>query len=194
MTPAAAKDRRLDISLRPWEAGDLPLLMRLLGDPDMMRHLGGPESADAISARHERYVALDPAVGGVFAIIAGLDAEAVGWVGYWESEWHDEPTWECGWHVLPGWQRRGVATAATALMLERVRQHGRHRHIHAFPSTDNAASNALSRTLGFESLGEVSVEYPLGTMMRAHAWRLDLHSLQDRSGVRTTGDASAALR
>lgn len=33
--------------------------------------------------------------------MAGPDAEAVGWVGYWESEWRGETVWECGWSVLP---------------------------------------------------------------------------------------------
>jgi len=162
------------VRLRPWAADDLPLLVRLLGDPEMMQHLGGPDTPDAIEARHQRYLASDPAKGGLFAIIAGREAEAVGWVGYWESEWQDEPAWECGWHVLPEWQGRGVATAGTALMLEQARQRRTFRYIHAFPSVDNAASNALCRTLGFESFGEVRVEYPRGIMMRANDWRLDL--------------------
>ena len=100
-------------------------------------------------------------------------AEAVGWVGYWESEWRGEAVWECGWSVLPEAQGRGIATAAAALMIDDVRRRGAHRHLHAFPSVDNAASNALCRTLGFELLGEVEVEYPKGRLMRSNDWRLD---------------------
>ena len=161
-----------EVTVRPWEEADLWLLGRLLGDPAMMRHLGGPESPDSIRSRHERYLASNPATNGLFTILLGEDA--VGWVGYWESDWQGQAVWECGWHVLPEAQGRGVATAGTALMLERVRTHGVHDHIHAFPSVDNAASNALCRRLEFELLGEVDVEYPRGSMMRANDWCLDL--------------------
>jgi len=33
----------------------------------------------------------------MLVILAGLDAEAVGSVGYWDSEWHGEPIYEMGW-------------------------------------------------------------------------------------------------
>jgi hypothetical protein len=35
---------RASVSLEPWCSGDLPLLERLMGDPRMTEHLGGPES------------------------------------------------------------------------------------------------------------------------------------------------------
>jgi hypothetical protein len=36
---------RRAVRIVPWGAGDLALLERLVGDPEMMEHLGGPESA-----------------------------------------------------------------------------------------------------------------------------------------------------
>ncbi len=30
------------VTLEPWGSGDLPLLERLMGDPRMTKHLGGP--------------------------------------------------------------------------------------------------------------------------------------------------------
>ena len=61
-------------------------------------------------------------------------------------------------------------------MLEHTRTRGHHRFVHAFPSVDNPASNAVCRRLGFESLGEAEVEYPKGTMFRANDWCMDLHA------------------
>jgi pyruvate/2-oxoglutarate dehydrogenase complex dihydrolipoamide dehydrogenase (E3) component len=34
------------VTLEPWGSGDLPLLERLMGDPRMTEHLGGPESPE----------------------------------------------------------------------------------------------------------------------------------------------------
>lgn len=165
---------RADVSLRPWAEGDLPLLQRLLGDPEMTRYLGGPESPEAMEARHRRYLAADPQTHGLFAVTAGEVAEPVGWVGFWESECDDGTVWECGWGVVPEAQGRGIATAATALLLEEARRRGRHRLLHAFPSVDNVPSNALCRTLGFRCLGEVEVEYPKGHLMRSNDWQCEL--------------------
>jgi RimJ/RimL family protein N-acetyltransferase len=165
---------RFDVSLRPWSTGDLRLLERLLGEPEMTRYIGGPESLEAIRARHERYLASGPEDGGLFAITAGPQAEAVGWAGFWQTEWGGESVWECGWHVLAESQGQGIARAGTALMLERVRGRGTHRHLHAFPSVQNAASNALCRSLGFRLLGEAEVEYPRGSMMHSNDWCLDV--------------------
>ena len=156
-----------DVIIRPWVDGDLGLLRRLLGESETMRYLGGPESPEAIEARHQRYLTADPETNGLFAVTAGdADAGPVGWVGFWESERRGETVWECGWHVAPEAQGRGVATAATALLLDEARRRGRHREVHAFPSVDNVASNALCRTLGFHRLGELEVEYPQGHLMR----------------------------
>jgi len=166
--------RRAEVALRPWAAADYWLLQRLLGDPEMTRYLGGPESQEAIRTRHERFLVADPERHGLFAVTVGHTEEAVGWVGYWESEWHGELVWECGWNVLPEAQGRGVATAAAALMVDDARRRGRHRHLHAIQAVGNAASNALCHRLGFELLGEVEVDYPTGVVMRSNDWLLDL--------------------
>jgi RimJ/RimL family protein N-acetyltransferase len=47
--------------------------------------------------------------------------------------------------------------------------------MHAFPSVDNAPSNAICRKLGFELLEEsLEFEYPKGNVLRCSDWRLDL--------------------
>jgi len=165
------------VGIRPYGAEDLQLLERLLGDPGMMTHLGGPESADAIQSRHARYLASTEADGALFTVEVGDDRVAAGWVGYWQSELDGQPVWECGWHVLREFQGSGVARKAMALVLASVRARGTHRFLHAFPSVENAASNALCARLGFELLGETEVEYPKGRVMHSNDWRLDLASL-----------------
>ena len=43
------------MTLEPWGSGDLPLLERLMGDPRMTEHLGGPEDPDTLRERQRRY-------------------------------------------------------------------------------------------------------------------------------------------
>jgi RimJ/RimL family protein N-acetyltransferase len=161
------------VRIEPWSEHDLPLLERLLGDPAMMAHLGGPETPEQIRDRHRRYLAgaeRDPQ----FRIVA--DGEPVGWVGYWERAWRDQDVYETGWSVLPAFQGRGIAAAATALALDHARAGGRRRFVHAFPNVDNAPSNAICRRLGFTLLEERELEFPPGNLMRCNDWRLDLRA------------------
>ena len=98
----------------------------------------------------------------------------MGWVGYWEREWRGGTVYEIGWSVLPEAQGRGIAAAATKLAVEAARATGRHRHLHAFPSVDNPASNAICAKAGFTLLEALEFEYPPGHVMRCNDWRLDL--------------------
>jgi RimJ/RimL family protein N-acetyltransferase len=154
------------VRLEKWADGDFSLLAALNGDPDMMRFLGGPESQEKLVERQAKY---EKQGSGMFKIMLG--DEAVGSVGYWERE---GAGFETGWAVLPAFQGRGIATAATALALERAREERRHRFIHAYPSVENPASNAICRKLGFELLGSQDFEYPPGNQLRCNDWRLEL--------------------
>jgi RimJ/RimL family protein N-acetyltransferase len=156
------------IRLEPWGAGDEGLLARLLGDPAMMEHLGGPESPEGIAERQARY-----AVPGScqFRIVDEATGQGVGWVGYWER---GPDAYETGWAVVPEAQGRGIAAAAARALLERARADGDRRHVHAYPAVDNAPSNAICRRLGFELLGASEFEYPKGSFMRCNDWRFDL--------------------
>lgn len=163
------------VRIEPWQSEDLPLLEALLGDPDMTKHIGGPESPAKIAERHARYLRhADLGEGPQFRIVLA-SGEAVGWVGYWERTWRDEIVYEIGWSVLPRFQGRGIAAAATRAAIAVARDHGRRRSIHAFPSVDNGPSNAICRKLGFSLLEDLIFEYPPGHSMRCNDWRLDLH-------------------
>jgi RimJ/RimL family protein N-acetyltransferase len=158
------------VRIEPWGEGDLPLLEKALGDPEMMKHLGGPESPE-IAERQTRYELADS---GQFKIVDEVTGEGVGWVGYWERSWRDEQVYEIGWSVLPGYQGRGIASTATAQAIAMARSERKHQFLHAFPSVDNGPSNAICRKLGFTFVEESEFEYPPGNLMQCNDWRLDL--------------------
>jgi RimJ/RimL family protein N-acetyltransferase len=163
------------VSIAPWSEQDLPLLEKLLGDADMMKHLGGPETVEQIQKRHQRYLQL-PDTDHMFKIL--VDDEAAGSIGYWEKTWRDGLVYEMGWHVLASHQGRGIATKAGKTLLQHARQEHRHQFMHAFPSIENAASNAICRKLGFALLGECDFEYPPGNLLRCNDWRFDLFAVE----------------
>jgi len=164
-----------DYRIEPWGAGDLPLLHRLLGDPAMTEHLGGPETPEKIEERHERYLRGETGKVEMFKVV-DEEGTPVGSVGYWERDEDDEKVYETGWMVLPEFQGRGIATRATELVIERVRAEGDHQWLYAYPGVDNHPSNAICRKLGFELVEVEEFEYPKGSgnIMRCNDWRLDL--------------------
>ncbi|MDY0814075.1 GNAT family N-acetyltransferase [Kitasatospora purpeofusca] len=178
-------DRTPAVRLEPWSEGDAELL-HALNAPELMTHLGGPESEEALARRHRRYVDLTAdgtRAGRMFRIVllptgaveaTGAAEAAAGAIGFWDHEWAGEQVYETGWAVLPAFQGRGVATAAARAVAELARAEGLHRHLHAFPSVDHPASNAVCRAAGFELMGPQDFEYPPGHPIRSNDWRLDL--------------------
>jgi RimJ/RimL family protein N-acetyltransferase len=159
--------------IEPWDDGDLPLLERLLGDPAMMAHLGGPESRERIARRQADY---QQPGSRQYRIVDPKTGEGAGWVGYWHREWRGSEVFEIGWAVAPEFQGRGLAGAGAALAIELARAEREPRFMHAYPSVENAPSNAICRKLGFRLSGPVDAEYPPGTAMRCNDWRLDLRT------------------
>jgi RimJ/RimL family protein N-acetyltransferase len=160
--------------LEPWGDGDLPLLERLMGDPGMTVHLGGPEDPEKLRERQGRYERL----GGndrMFKIVDENGA-GVGSVGYWTKDWRDTRVYEIGWMVVPEFQGQGIAVDATGQAIELAKRDDAHRWMHAFPNIENAASNAICRKLGFELLEACEFEFPKGHFMTCNDWRLDLRA------------------
>ena len=170
MDGSAGSDRRF-ARIEPWGEGDLPLLEKLLGDPEMMRHLGGPEDPESIAHRQIDYERQDSRQ---FRIVDGETQAAVGWVGYWELTWREDQVFEIGWSVLPGSHGQGFGSQAAGQAIALAKAEHRHRFLHAFPSVDNAPSNAICRKLGFTLLEECRFEYPPGHFMQVNDWVVDL--------------------
>lgn len=169
------RDEQQAVDIRMWSDDDLTLLVRLMGDPAMTVYLGGPETMEQLQKRHQRYCQMKTSdKGHMYVIFFG--GQSVGSVGYWEIEWQGQQVWETGWSVVPEFQGKGIATKATALLVDRARAAAKHRFIHAFPSVDHGASNAICRKVGFTLQGEVEFEYwrEPGKFMRCNDWRLDL--------------------
>ena len=49
------RDIENEVHIEPWGQGDLPLLEKLLGDPAMTQHIGGPETLEKLAERQARY-------------------------------------------------------------------------------------------------------------------------------------------
>jgi RimJ/RimL family protein N-acetyltransferase len=161
--------------LEPWSEDDLALDQQMLGDPQMTRYLGGPESAEHIAQRHARKLRLpDTGAGRTFRIVLQATGEAVGSVAYWDDSWHGEDIYQIGWMVLTAFQGRGIASAATAQAIVQARADGKHRFLHAFPAVENGPSNGICRKLGFTLVESFESEYPKGHFMQCNDWRLDL--------------------
>jgi RimJ/RimL family protein N-acetyltransferase len=170
----------VDVLLEPWSANDLPLLEKLLGDPEMMAHLGGPESPEQILRCHQRYIQLpESGTDHMFNVLWGPNRESVGNVGYWRKNWREQLSYEMGWLILPAYQGRGIATKAAAAVIEQARLEHRHQFMHAFPSVSNPASNAICRKVGFSLIEVCQVEYPPGNFMMVNDWCFELFRNED---------------
>jgi RimJ/RimL family protein N-acetyltransferase len=158
-----------DVRLERWGQEDAALLAELNGDPEQMEHVGGAETAEKIAERQERYVA-DP---GCFVVV-DEQGDHVGWVGFWEREWRGRTVFEAGWSIRRAAQGRGLATKATALLVDQARRAGV-TELHAFPGVGNAASNRVCERVGF-TLAEPAIgfEYPPGHTMHCNDWALIL--------------------
>jgi RimJ/RimL family protein N-acetyltransferase len=163
----------MHIAIEPWTEDDLPLL-RAGNTPEATKYLGGPESEQKLLDRHRRYVEGND----MYRIVLLPEREAVGSLGYWDKEWQGEQIYEAGWGILPQYRGRGIASGALDVLAAHAANLGSRPYLHAFPSVENLASNAVCRKVGFELLGEHDFEYPPGHWMRCNDWRLDLSELR----------------
>jgi RimJ/RimL family protein N-acetyltransferase len=156
------------VELQPYTDGDFWLTEALETDPEVMRELGGPIERDRLPGIHRQRV------GDLwwFKIVAEPGGPAVGTIGVWGTRHGGDDLYETGWMVLPAHQGRGIASAALALLIERVRAEPRFPSIHAFPPVTNAASNALCRKFAFVLVGQTDFVYS-GRALRCNHWSLE---------------------
>ena len=169
------------VTLRPWSTDDLDLLAQA-NTASMTAHLGGPESDDEVRTRHTNYLRYwREGTARMFVIEA--DGEPVGGIGWWTTQWNGDDVHETGWFVIPAAQGRGIALAATALVIEDAVKYGTQKLLTACPSVDNRASTSLCERSGFVR-GEVE-SFPFrGTTLTVRMWTLDLEARR-QAAVRT---------
>jgi RimJ/RimL family protein N-acetyltransferase len=168
-----SRPNQQQIRIEPWTADDLWLLRRT-NAPEMTEHLGGPETEEQVLARHRRYQEIEQNGGRMYRVVLVPGGEVAGSIGFWEQTWQGEKVYETGWGILPEFQGRGIAAAAARAVIESARAMGVHRRLHAFPSVDHPASNAVCRKAGFTFEGEVDFEYPKGNPIKSNNWVIDL--------------------
>lgn len=162
------------VGLRQWGRKDRDLLTRA-NEPEMTVFLGGPETDGEVDARHERYLH-GWQTGTARAYRVDVDDEPAALIGAWHVEHDDTPAWEVGWSVLPEWQGRGVARSALRLLLRELVADGSRGLVVAYPSVENAASNALCRGAGFEPHGTHAEQWR-GAELTFAVWTLDISPL-----------------
>jgi RimJ/RimL family protein N-acetyltransferase len=161
-----------DVALRPWRKDDLDLLVRN-NAPELMEHLGGPESDEKLVARHARYLrGWRDGSSQMYAIVTPEHPEGVGAIGFWPREEHGRAMFEVGWTVQAAYQGRGIARAALAQVLAEAHRLDPTRPIGAYPRVDNVPSNALCRRAGFVLEGVEEFEFPKGTWAPSNVWVL----------------------
>jgi RimJ/RimL family protein N-acetyltransferase len=159
--------------LAPYTDADLALTRELETDPAVMAELGGPRDPEEIPRIHRRRMA-SVGEGDWWLTIHPDDGAAAGAIGVWPTRWRGETIYETGWMVLPRFQGRGIAGAALAELIARVRVDDRFEALHAFPAMTNPASNALCRRAGFAVVEEgVEIAYSGRPLVVRH-WALDV--------------------
>ena len=159
------------ITLEQWIPASLELLRRC-NTPEMTAHLGGPESEEKLLARHDRYLGFweaEQQSAWPYRIVR--DGEDVGSLSYWRL---GPDAFEIGWAVPTANQGQGIARAGVTAALADMRARGHRGEVHATPSVENLASNALARSLGFTLEKVEEIEYPPGNLMTANDWVLRL--------------------
>jgi len=74
--------------------------------------------------------------------------------------------------VLPEFQGQGLGKRGVRALLEQARVQDRWGLVHAFPATNNAASNGICRSVGFRLLSQAEVAFA-GRVLRTNHWVID---------------------
>ncbi|HRQ65994.1 MAG TPA: GNAT family N-acetyltransferase [Xanthomonadaceae bacterium] len=136
------------LTLRPWLADDLPWLMRMAGDAEMMRYITGgrtwsTENADEFLGRQARHMANHGVCMGA-ANLRGSD-EVIGIIG---MQPHDDGQFELGWWVWKDHWGQGYAFEGIQPFIAHAHKEMGLTRLVAVIDPDNAASKRVAEKLG----------------------------------------------
>lgn len=146
MIPVLETER---LVMRKWRESDLESYAAQRSDPELMRYIGKPLTAQEVRDDFHREVNQWQTLGyGCFiATLAGTGVP-VGFAGLWHPEDLDEP--ELCWSLFPGHFGKGYATeAADAALVWAAKELGL-PPLMSFIHPDNAPSHAVALRLGAE--------------------------------------------
>ncbi|HEX6587891.1 MAG TPA: GNAT family N-acetyltransferase [Longimicrobiales bacterium] len=166
--PAGLIPESARLRFRTWDAADLPLALRLWGDPAVTRYLArGPLSEDAIRARLEREHASLARYGFQYwPMFLRADDRFVGCCGLKVSPYEGGPDateLELGFHLVPDMWGQGLATEAATAVAHVAFDRLHAARVFAGHHPENAASRAVLNKLGFSFVRDVLFE-PTGLM------------------------------
>jgi RimJ/RimL family protein N-acetyltransferase len=164
--PPLTDDR---VTLRAWHAADVPAIVAMCRDPEVIRFTSVPVPYDADDAR--LWLDLHPARlaagdGAAFAITEGDDDRPVGSIGV--RVLHDQGSAETGYHVVEEARGRGLATAALRLIAGWTFAVLPVARLQLTTHLDNPASQRVAEKAGFQREGV------LRAWAEQHGARVDL--------------------
>lgn len=161
--------------LRDVSPHDVGAYVAMRCDPVMMADLGGPQPREEMAAKVRRdaeQAAADLAWYKMIVPDPATPEVVAGTVTLWSHTTDDGPISEIGWMVLPQFQGQGLGKRAVRALLEQARDADRWGVVHAFPATDNAASNGICRSVGFRFVSQADVTFAGRTFTTNH-WAVD---------------------
>jgi len=132
------------VTLRGWEARDVPAIVAMCGDPDVIRFTSVPVPYGADDAR--LWLDLHPG-----RLAAGDGARPVGSIGV--RVLHDQGSAETGYHVVREARGRGLATAALRLLAGWTFAELEVGRLQLTTHLDNPASQRVAEKAGFHREG-----------------------------------------
>jgi RimJ/RimL family protein N-acetyltransferase len=156
--------------LREATVGDAAFILRLVNDPDWLRHIGDRNVhtlADAEAFIADRLAALYRQRGfGLWVAVAKAGGMAMGICGLVKRDGLDDV--DIGFAFLPAYRGQGIAGEAARASLAYARDHLRLRRVVAITAQGNVASGRLLERLGLRYEGLKQVR-PLGGEQRLFA-------------------------
>ena len=142
------------VTLRGWRLSDVPQIVAMCSEPDVIRFTSVPVPYDADDAR--LWLDLHPARlaagdGAAFAITEGGDDTPVGSIGV--RVLHDQGSAETGYHVVEARRGRGLATAALRLIARWTFAELPVARLQLTTHLDNPGSQRVAEKAGFTREG-----------------------------------------